>query len=389
MAASITPVPIDVRGIVFRPAVDTPATTQRHPQHVHLDVVADDRPAPGQLSHSMPYVSDQVQYDRTPRAVEAVLMTASVYAYGLAFTVLYKSLGLGSATLVALPVLLLAWFWGWHVGVAAARRRRFEREIRDRAEELLRLKSAFLNNMSHELRTPLTAILGFAEILSEEGDPTHREFAERILSSGVRLQRTLDSVLDFAQLEGGALKLDVRRLNVAGHVRAVADCFAVSAEQKGLDLMIHVPDDPVESELDPASLHRVVQCLVENAVKFTSVGYVAVDVTADESHAFIRVRDSGIGITESFLPHVFSEFRQESMGHARAYEGSGLGLSVTKRLVELHGGSVSVQSRHGEGSTFTVSFPRTERRNGELSKSFSKQRITDTMDHFIASRTAA
>lgn len=395
----------------------------RHPEVPQTRIAVDDRHSSGRLSTFMPYVSDQVHDDKTRQAIEAAIVTLAACTYAIAFPMLHRGLGPGSGVFAILPVVLASWFWGFRVGVASAliaglvlnpvlllqiegpggepdgaivhsipyflailvvaaatgrirdyrlrlrridlesrqRRLTLERETREQVEELLMLKSAFLNNMSHELRTPLTAILGFAEILVEEIGGTHREFAERILSSGIRLHDTLNSVLDFAQLEGGTLKLDMKRLDVGRQVRAAASCCAAAADRKGLEFTVRVPHEPVESELDLASLHRIVKSLVENAVKFTAEGVVAVDVSADESRTYVRVCDTGIGISESFLPHMFKEFRQESVGHARSYEGSGLGLSVTKRLVDLLGGCISVESRRGEGSTFTVSFPRIER----------------------------
>ncbi len=368
----------------------------------------------------MPYLSDKSYDEKTRQAVEAAIVTLAACTYAVAFPMLYRGLGPGSGAFAILPVVLASWFWGLRVGVASSlmaglllnpilqlriegagtgldtaivhsvpyflaifvvaaatgrlrdyrvrisqietetqlRQLELEREAREKVEELLKLKSAFLNNMSHELRTPLTGILGFAEILAEEIEDERREFAERIVSSGVRLQETLNSILDLAQLEGGSLELETERINVAEEVRTSAGRYSRAAEQKGLEFRIRTPHGPVESELDKASLQRIVKSLVDNAVKFTNAGFVAVDVTADDSRTYVHVRDTGIGISETFLPHMFSEFRQESMGTSRSFEGSGLGLSITKRLVELMGGCISVESRRGEGSTFTVSFPR-------------------------------
>ena len=368
----------------------------------------------------MPYLSDKSYDEKTRQAVEAAIVTLAACTYAVAFPMLYRGLGPGSGAFAILPVILASWFWGLRVGAASSlmaglllnpilllriegpgtgldtaiihsvpyflailvvasatgrlrdyrvrisqieletqrRQLELEREAREKVEELLKLKSAFLNNMSHELRTPLTGILGFAEILAEEIQDERREFAERIVSSGMRLQETLNSILDLAQLEGGSLELDAERLNVADEVRTSAGRYSRAAERKGLELRIRTPHAPVESELDKASLQRIVKSLVDNAVKFTNEGFVSVDVTADESRTYVHVRDTGIGISETFLPHMFSEFRQESMGTSRSYEGSGLGLSITKRLVELMGGCISVESKRGEGSTFTVSFPR-------------------------------
>ena len=368
----------------------------------------------------MPFVSDTLYDRKTRRAVEIAIVMLVACIYALAFPFLYRGIGLSGGAFAIIPVIVASWFWGFRIGMTSSILAAFllnpvlllqadgaatnldaaiihfvpfsllilsvaamtgrirdyrvrlvqietdshrlqldsERQAREKVEELLKLKSAFLNNMSHELRTPLTGILGFAQILAEESDAGHREFAERIVSSGMRLQETLNSILDLAQLEGGSLELNTERLNISEQVREVAAFCAEAVERKGLDFRIRTPHERVESDLDRASFQRIVRSLVDNAVKFTSEGFVAVDVSADEHRTYICIRDSGIGIGESFLPHMFSEFRQESTGHARSYEGSGLGLSITKHLVELMGGCISAESIVGEGSTFTVSFPR-------------------------------
>jgi len=367
----------------------------------------------------MAYRADAEINEKARQAVEAAMVTLAVCTYAVAFPTMYKAVGPGTGALAVLPVMLISWFWGPRVGMAASimaglvlnpilflrfesgadiqtvlvhslpyflavliiaaitgrlrdlRERLIhmesdrnreqleaEREARARVEELLKLKSAFLNNMSHELRTPLTAILGFAEILSEELGPEQRELARRIVKGGIRLQDTLNSILDLAQLEGGGIELETVRLDIAHEVRSAASAFQEHAERKGLQLEIEVPPESLEANLDRSSFHRAVRCLVDNAIKFTEKGFVRVSVRADETHIRIFVHDSGIGISDSFVPHVFAEFRQESVGHGRSYEGSGLGLAITKRLVELMGGKIDFDSSQGAGSTFTLTFPR-------------------------------
>ena len=383
----------------------------------------------------MPYLSGGSYDEKSRQAVEAAIVTLAACTYAIAFPLLFRGLGPGSGAFAVLPVVLAAWFWGFRVGIASSlmaglvlnpilqiqanqtgatigtailhsipyflpilvvaavtgrlrdyrvrvgmieseaqfRQLELEREAREKMEELLKLKSAFLNNMSHELRTPLTGILGFAEILTEEIADERREFAERIVTSGVRLQDTLNSILDLAQLEGGSLELSSVRVDVGAEVRASASTYRHAAERKGLDFRIRTPESPAEAYLDRASLYRVTKSLIDNAIKFTMTGAVTIDVTADESRVYIHVHDTGIGISEAFIPHMFAEFRQESMGTARSYEGSGLGLSITKRLVELMGGCISVDSRRDEGSTFSVSFPRAVQSPLELSSSGYRQ----------------
>jgi signal transduction histidine kinase len=237
--------------------------------------------------------------------------------------------------------------------------RRFEaeREARQKAEDLLRLKTAFLNNMSHEIRTPLTGILGFAEILAEEVEEPLRDFARRIEKSGNRLLDTLNSVLDLAQLEGNGVTLHLEALDLAGEVREAVQLLAPLAVEKGLALHAAVPPEALPARLDRSCLHRILTNLIGNAIKFTPHGRITVTARGAAGEVAFDVSDTGIGIGEAFLPHLFDEFWQESAGHGRSHEGSGLGLAITKRLVDLMQGRVAVESRQGVGTTFTVAFP--------------------------------
>ena len=230
-----------------------------------------------------------------------------------------------------------------------------EREARERTEEMLRLKGAFLDNMSHELRTPLTGILGYAEVLADEVSGDHREMAGAIVRGAHRLQDTLNSVLDLAQLEGGALVLDAAPLDLRDEAEAVAEALAAAAERGGVAL--DVVGRPTTALADRAALHRVLTNLVGNALKFTAEGGVVVETGADAAGPWVRVTDSGIGIDPAFVPHLFDEFAQASTGYARTHEGNGLGLTITHRLVGLMGGAVEVESEPGVGSAFTVRLP--------------------------------
>ncbi|MFB3131851.1 MAG: histidine kinase dimerization/phospho-acceptor domain-containing protein, partial [Rhodothermales bacterium] len=180
---------------------------------------------------------------------------------------------------------------------------------KERAEEMARLKTAFLNNISHEFRTPLTGILGYAQILNEEVDEDLREFTQIIEESGQRLMNTLNAVLDLAQLESEEMELKQKVLNVAGEVEQVVRLHQPMAEKKKLSLVVNPQVGDAWAALDPSCLKHIVNILVGNAIKFTDEGGVTVEVTTDEQRVFIRVRDTGVGISEEFVPHLFSEFR--------------------------------------------------------------------------------
>ncbi len=243
----------------------------------------------------------------------------------------------------------------------ATERHRYEEQLiqaKERAEDLLHLKSSFLNNMSHELRTPLTAILGFAEMLAEEVSGEQQAHALTIANSAQRLHNTLNSVLDLAQLESEQTVPERRRTNVVGEVREAVSLMRPMAEQKGLALSVVAVAREIYIDIDPSILNRIVNNLVSNAIKFTDEGRVTVEIGGGAERVHVRVRDTGIGISETFQQHLFDEFRQESSGLSRSHEGYGLGLAITKRLVDLMDGAIEVESTKGAGSTFTVHFPR-------------------------------
>jgi len=239
-------------------------------------------------------------------------------------------------------------------------RKEWERNLiaaKEEAEEMNRLKSAFLANMSHEIRTPLTSIIGFADLIGTSPESAS-EFAALIRRSGKRLLWMLNSVLDLAQLEAGALKLHAERVDLTGEVREILDEFRPQAQQKNNTLQLDVPEAPVRGSVDRGAFLRIVTNLVSNAIKFTRDGRVTVVLRPDGNAVEMRVEDTGIGIGEDFLDQIFDEFRQESTGEARTHEGSGLGLTITQRLVELMDGTIAVDSTPAEGSTFTVRLPR-------------------------------
>ena len=231
-------------------------------------------------------------------------------------------------------------------------------EAKERAEELAELKSAFLTNMSHEFRTPLTGILGFANTLAHELDDFHREFAELIEQNAHRLLDTLNGVLDLARLESGTVEAQVQATNLVEETDTVMRLLTPLAEGRGLTLCATYDLEQTVAHIDPLFFNRVLTNLVGNAIKFTEEGFITVRLRDHNHEIVLEVEDTGIGISETFLPFLFDEFRQESMGLSRSHEGSGLGLAITQRLVRAMSGTIGVRSTRGEGSTFTVRLPR-------------------------------
>ncbi len=229
-------------------------------------------------------------------------------------------------------------------------------QAKRQAEEVAALKSTFLANMSHEIRTPLTAILGFSSILGDEiDDPTQRDFVDLIARSGRRLMETLNSVLDLTRLDAGDGPLGTGQMDAADVVEETVSMLGPAAAERGLAIRAEIDADGLEVMADEAALVRVLHNLVGNAIKFTDQGEVTVAVRrGPRGSVAFEVRDTGIGIDPSFLPRVFGEFEQESTGHGRRYEGAGLGLALSRQLVERMGGTISVDSEKGVGTTFTV-----------------------------------
>ena len=234
------------------------------------------------------------------------------------------------------------------------------REAKERAEEVSALKSSILANMSHEIRTPLTGIIGFAQLLSAMDLGAEAEqFSGSIYRSGLRLLDTLNSVLDLSQLEAGAIDLRQEDVVVDDLLRDVVQDLSQRAGLEAPSVTVETDRASTTLQTDPAALTRVITNLLGNAIKFTPHdGHVNVQLTSASDALILRVQDTGVGIGPDFLPDLFTPFTQESTGKTRSFEGNGLGLAITKQLVDLLGGTIAVDSTKGAGTTFTVRLPR-------------------------------
>lgn len=219
------------------------------------------------------------------------------------------------------------------------------------------LKESFLASTSHELRTPLTNILGFTDLLREEVPNDFGRHLDVIESNGQRLLRTLNALLDLASLRSGEMVPEMEQVNLNNHLDAIVEEYDDDPRAAHLEVNLDVPEQALYAELDARYLEQIMRNLIDNAVKFTEEGSIDVRLEKDRGWANIVVADTGIGIDPDFLPELFKDFKQESRGLTRTYEGNGLGLAITARLVELMRGTVGVQSVKGSGSTFTVGFP--------------------------------
>lgn len=235
-------------------------------------------------------------------------------------------------------------------------------EAKEKAEEANNLKSTFLLNMSHELRTPLVGILGFAEVLSYElENEEHKKMVETIYESGRRLLETLSLILNLSKVEAGKEEVNISEFNVNSVCSEVANLFTAQAKKKNLTITLDFKFSELIIKSDARLVRDVINNLVSNAIKFTNEGRITLStfITNYKERSFIAVEvsDTGIGIPEDKLDIIFEEFRQVSEGMNRSFEGTGLGLALAKKIMLLLGGEITVQSKVGVGSKFTVYFP--------------------------------
>ncbi|GAB4496501.1 MAG: hypothetical protein OHK003_01860 [Anaerolineales bacterium] len=245
---------------------------------------------------------------------------------------------------------------------------RLTEELQKRADELKeldRLKSAFLANMSHELRTPLNSILGFTDVMLEGLDGPLTEYMDNdlrlIQKNGQHLLHLINDVLDMAKIESGRMSLHLDKFNVNNLLEEVTSITSTFASEKNIALFIDPESDrEIEINADNTRLRQVMINLVNNSIKFTERGHVALKVARlDNARIMITVNDTGLGIPSDHLESIFQEFTQVDTSTTRKVGGTGLGLPISRRLVELHGGRLWAESAgiEGEGSTFFVELP--------------------------------
>jgi signal transduction histidine kinase len=248
--------------------------------------------------------------------------------------------------------------------VLAIQNARLFREIEEKSRQLevvSRHKSEFLANMSHELRTPLNAIIGFSEVLAErmfgEVNEKQEEYLQDILASGRHLLSLINDILDLSKVEAGRMELEVGTFSLREALENGLTMLKERAGRHGIALGLEIDPDLDLIEADERKVKQVVFNLLSNAVKFTpDGGRVEVAARQVDGEVQIAVSDTGVGITPEDQAHIFEEFRQVGQGTAKA-EGTGLGLALTKKFIEFHGGRIWVESRVGVGSTFTFALP--------------------------------
>ncbi|MBV8398625.1 MAG: response regulator [Acetobacteraceae bacterium] len=250
-----------------------------------------------------------------------------------------------------------------HVATRMADARAFENERRraDALAELDRAKTAFFSNVSHEFRTPLTLMLGpLEELLSRFGGalpPGCRSLATVAHRNSLRLLRLVNTVLDFSRIEAGRVQALYEPIDLSAFTAELASSFRSACERSGLRLDVACGSLPEPVYVDRDMWEKIVLNLLSNAFKFTFEGGIAVRVAATPAGAELRVSDTGIGVPDAELPHLFERFHHIDGQRGRSFEGSGIGLALVHELVRLHGGAIRVSSEAGRGTTFTVVLP--------------------------------
>jgi len=243
-------------------------------------------------------------------------------------------------------------------------RKEMEAELliaKNKAEESDRLKSAFLANMSHEIRTPLNSIIGFSELLADSHFEIEQkeEFIGHIISNGNNLLNIISDIMDISKMESGMVSIRSREVQINQIVTEIRNQFIGRFEEKGIDFQLECENE-LEQILvlaDPERLNQIFNNLISNALKFTTVGFVLLGYRREGRMLRIQVKDSGIGIPAEFHTRIFDRFSQVETSNSRRYGGNGLGLAITKNLIELMGGKIWLESEPGAGSNFYFTLP--------------------------------
>ena len=249
-----------------------------------------------------------------------------------------------------------------------------------KAEESSKLKSSFLNNMSHEFRTPIAGILGSAQIFKDESpNGKNKEIAEMMIVSAGRLLSTLDLILQFSLLESGKIEASVSEIYVIEITENLVNKYKKSIREKGLELKLNLADKNITAVVDLKLLMLALNNIIDNAIKFTRRGKITFEtgsvVRNNRKWATMGITDTGTGIPEDKLNIIFDEFRQASEGTTRSHDGNGLGLAIAKKIIEQMNGYITVESRQGKGSKFTIYLPAELPRTGKVKNGKTKTEL--------------
>ena len=232
---------------------------------------------------------------------------------------------------------------------------------KNKADEFNRFKEILLSNLNHELRTPLNGIIGYSQILQMEiTEPSQNDMANMIYQSGKRLLNTLNSILMFSELEADKLKINLDNIHLFSVVKSIVLAFEEICQAKGLELKLITKDKNIFARIDEFLFYKLLTNILDNAVKFTEKGRIVVEIDSinDGGHLYgiIKVIDTGLGINDNQIKYIYNAFRQGSEGLSRKYGGVGLGLTLSKKMIDLLGGEIEIESELNKGTTVKLSF---------------------------------
>ncbi|WP_052947886.1 sensor histidine kinase [Aneurinibacillus tyrosinisolvens] len=262
---------------------------------------------------------------------------------------------------VTINIILLGLIW--MVSNKMAAQYRMLEETNRQLSELDRLKTEFLANVSHELRTPLTVIMGYSELLTErlsqkEGEEADLKFVQTIHRKSEDLLNLINDLIELSRIESGKVEMRMAYISLDEIIRETVDELRTNADKKNHTLEVLTQESPLKLYADSGKIKQIVSNLVQNAIKYTPAGgRIVVRAYIKNGTCFVEVEDNGIGISEENLHRIYQPFKQVDSSYNKKYEGFGLGLAITKSLVQYHRGTIDTRSVVGEGSTFIVSFP--------------------------------
>src|SRR6056297_426153 len=232
---------------------------------------------------------------------------------------------------------------------------------KEEAEKASKVKDAFIGNISHEIRTPLNAINGFTNILKSKFekhiDDRSNEFFQIIFNASSRLERTVDMMLDYSKLNADDMEMKPLRVDFKQIIKKILEEHQVEIKKKNLEIIIDQNTENTQIIADEYAIENAFSNIIQNAIKYTEKGHVKISYSHNEKDDFIiHVEDTGIGMTSDYLENIFTPYSQEDTGYTRKYEGIGLGLSITKKLLKLNGAEIKVKSEKEKGSVFSVIF---------------------------------
>jgi signal transduction histidine kinase len=270
----------------------------------------------------------------------------------------YSSELLASVLVIVALIVVLGIF----ISKMASQNKMLEETNRQLAE-LDRLKTEFLANVSHELRTPLTVIMGYSELLierltKEEGNETNLKFVQTVHRKSEDLLSLINDLIDFSRIESGKLDMKIARMKLEEVVNETVEELVTSAAKKGHKVEVIHRDTPLWLLADRGKVKQIIANLLQNAIKYTpSGGHIVIRTYASGDDCCVEVEDNGIGIAEEQIQQIYQPFKQADSSYNKKYEGFGLGLAITKSLVQSHKGKIDVKSTLGKGSRFMVSLP--------------------------------